>query len=72
MERITLAEAAKQTGIDTSTMRHWCADGLVPATKPGRDYMVYLVDIERYIDEHQVRPRRPHKKRRKSDPEKQG
>jgi excisionase family DNA binding protein len=73
MDRILLTEAAKQTGIDDSTIRHWIRSGLVPGLKQGRDWWVFLSDIESYIEANGVKPRRDHKKKtRKSDPEKQG
>jgi excisionase family DNA binding protein len=69
---MSLAEAARQTGVDASTLRHAIKAGKLKAIKPGHDWLVYLVDVQTYINDNNVRPRRPHKKPRKSDPSKQG
>jgi excisionase family DNA binding protein len=64
MDEITLAEAARRTGVSAATLRQWAWQGRIPATKLGRDWIVLLADVQRYITEHGVKPRRPHKKRR--------
>jgi excisionase family DNA binding protein len=61
----TLSQAATRTGLDASTFRHAIADGKLAAIKPGRDWLVRPENVDRLIEAENIRPRKPHKKRRR-------
>jgi len=50
-----LPEAARQLGVQPSTLRHQIRAGKLAATKRGRDWYVSADEIERYRIESQSR-----------------
>jgi excisionase family DNA binding protein len=63
VDYITLTKASELTGIESSTFRHAIRDCKLKAIKPGHDYLVTLDDVQAYMDEHSVKPRRRHKRK---------
>lgn len=45
---IKLPEIAVYFGVPVSTVRSWCARGLLPSIKPGRHRLVRLQDFEEF------------------------
>jgi len=43
---IKLTEIAAHFGVPVSSVRSWCARGLLPSIKPGRHRLVRLEDFE--------------------------
>jgi excisionase family DNA binding protein len=62
--KLSLAEASRLTGIDTETVRDGIKAGKLAPTKPGRDWLVYQVDVQRYIKANNVKLRPVNIKRR--------
>jgi excisionase family DNA binding protein len=63
--RMSLTEAVRLTGVDASELRDAIKAGKLAAIKPSRDWLVYLVDVQRYIKANNVKLRPVNTKRRK-------
>jgi len=62
-----IGEAARQTEIPPSTLRRWCADGLVMAEKRGRDWFVDIDDAVFWRDDVVARRQKSQQERRARD-----
>ena len=47
-EMLTTVQAAKIVGLTPRRLRQLAVDGVIPATKVGRDWLMWLSDIARY------------------------
>ena len=41
----TVSQAAQHLGLAARTVRKYCAEGRLPATKVGRDWMIYGLEV---------------------------
>lgn len=53
--QLTLAEAAKESGLEHDTLRRLIHNGRLKATKEGRDWMVELADLYTYMESRDAR-----------------
>lgn len=44
---IQVPEAAQLVGVPTSTVRYWCASGMLPAVKIGKAWLIRLDTLDR-------------------------
>jgi excisionase family DNA binding protein len=58
---IPLAQAARELGLDPSTLRHQAIAGRIAATKIGDRWLVDAEEVYRYQLEQAGRPGRPRK-----------
>ena len=49
---ISVPEAAERAGVHRNTMRLAAKNGNIKAIKPGRNWLIYASDIERWKHEH--------------------
>jgi len=60
-EYITVAAAARQSGLSERWLRQLLQDGAIPGTKPGHDWLVKLSAVMEYRRQGR-RPGRPKRK----------
>lgn len=48
---VTLREAGEMLRVSGNTMRRWLRLGYVPGAKPGRDWRIRRVDVEKLLEE---------------------
>jgi len=55
---LTIIEAAERLGLSPAMVRHYCADGKIPAQKIGRDWVIRQRDVEHFATtpRHSGRP----------------
>ena len=62
MKQLTLAQAAVELGVSSSTLRHQAQAGRLRATLIGKTYVVTAAEIDRYRRESLGQPGRPEKR----------
>ena len=67
-EFFTLVEAGEQVGLSPNTLRAQIKNGVLPASKIGKTFVVRPKDLDRYMREHAGRPGRPKKKEESQPP----
>lgn len=53
--KLTLSEAAKESGLEHDTLRRLVNNGRLKAVKEGRDWMVELADLYTYLESRDTR-----------------
>jgi excisionase family DNA binding protein len=49
---ITVQEAANLMGVEGDTIRAWIKAGKLPATQPGKEYLIQIVKLYQFIENH--------------------
>lgn len=49
-QKMTIPEIERETGVPANTLYHWIRNGL-PHQKAGRDYLIDLDELRRFMDE---------------------
>lgn len=62
-----ISEAARQTDIPASTLRRWCAEGLILSEKRGRDWFVDIDDAVFRRDDVVTRRQKSQRERRERE-----
>lgn len=60
-EVYTLVEAGERVNLSPNTLRAQIKNGVLPATKIGKTFVVRPKDLDRYMRDHAGRPGRPKK-----------
>jgi excisionase family DNA binding protein len=64
----TLVEAGQISGLSPNTLRAQIKNGVLPAVKVGKTFLVRTKDLDRYIRDHKGRAGRPRQRTKPQEP----